>query len=572
MPAPSAQRARQSAGPPPRLVARVAGPMRRHWPPPAAAADVAEPRREHERSRGSGRSGREPRGRGVRRRWPVGEPLPPCTGWHHRPDMSGPTILVVDDEPPIIDLVRGYLEREGYAVHAAARRAVGRRGGPRPGAGRRHPRRDAPGLRRRRGVPAHPRVLRRVRPHAHGAERGDRPRRGPVRRRRRLPDEAVQPARARRARQGAPPPTAGAPDDGRRRAADGGTAVPAGLAVDVPRRTATVDGRRVALTTTEFEILAALARDPGVVVSRQALLDAVWGVDFVGDDHLVDVHVANLRRKLGDDADAPRFVETVRGVGYRLVEPRDPPPAIPPDAAPPREPRRRRRGARDGARRREPRGAGLLRRGDGPRPGRPAGVPDGRRHPRRVPRGDPDGARRRRPRGGRRRARRVDRRSPTRIAGPVSRLAAAARRIAGGHYAERVPASGVGEIGDLATAFNVMTASLEETERRTAPARRRRGARAADPAHDARRLPRGPGGRRHRAVAADVAPAPRPDGAADPAGRRPAGAVAGRGRPADPGAGGRGRTDGRRRRRPASSRRRRPRATSRSTRRSRWSR
>ena len=53
-----------------------------------------------------------------------------------------------------------------------------------------------------------------------------------------------------------------------------------------------------------------------------------------------------------------------------------------------------------------------------------------------------------------------------RIAGPVSRLASAARRIAGGHYAERVPASGVGEIGDLATAFNVMTASLEETERR----------------------------------------------------------------------------------------------------------
>jgi DNA-binding response OmpR family regulator len=82
-----------------------------------------------------------------------------------------------------------------------------------------------------------------------------------------------------------------------------------------------VDGERVALTTTEFEILVVLARDPGVVVSRQALLDAVWGIDFVGDDHLVDVHVANLRRKLGDDAEAPRFIETVRGVGYRLVEP-----------------------------------------------------------------------------------------------------------------------------------------------------------------------------------------------------------------------------------------------------------
>ena len=96
---------------------------------------------------------------------------------------------------------------------------------------------------------------------------------------------------------------------------------PGGLAIDVPRRSATVDGRRIALTTTEFQILAVLSRDPGVVVSRQALLDAVWGVDFVGDDHLVDVHVANLRRKLGDDVDAPRFVETVRGAGYRLAEP-----------------------------------------------------------------------------------------------------------------------------------------------------------------------------------------------------------------------------------------------------------
>ena len=80
-----------------------------------------------------------------------------------------------------------------------------------------------------------------------------------------------------------------------------------------------VDGVSVELTSTEFGILAALARDPGVVLSRAALLDLVWGQEFVADDHLVDVHVANLRRKLGDDTSAPRFIETVRAVGYRLI-------------------------------------------------------------------------------------------------------------------------------------------------------------------------------------------------------------------------------------------------------------
>jgi len=91
-----------------------------------------------------------------------------------------------------------------------------------------------------------------------------------------------------------------------------------GLDVDVSRRIARVDGLPVDLTRTEFEILAALVRDPGAVVDRAALLASVWGPGY-NDDHLVDVHVANLRRKLGDNPEHPRFVETVRGVGYRLA-------------------------------------------------------------------------------------------------------------------------------------------------------------------------------------------------------------------------------------------------------------
>jgi DNA-binding response OmpR family regulator len=95
---------------------------------------------------------------------------------------------------------------------------------------------------------------------------------------------------------------------------------PAGLEIDEPRHRVRVDGAEVELTATEFGILTALARDPGLVLSRAVLLDRVWGPEFAADDHLVDVHVANLRRKLDDDPLAPRFIETVRAVGYRLID------------------------------------------------------------------------------------------------------------------------------------------------------------------------------------------------------------------------------------------------------------
>ncbi|MBF8290734.1 MAG: DNA-binding response regulator [Chloroflexi bacterium] len=95
-------------------------------------------------------------------------------------------------------------------------------------------------------------------------------------------------------------------------------AMPAGLEFDGARREVRVDRNSIALTRTEFDILAALAASPGVVVGRLALLASIWG-DGYDDDHLIDVHVANLRRKLGDDPERPRFIETIRGVGYRLA-------------------------------------------------------------------------------------------------------------------------------------------------------------------------------------------------------------------------------------------------------------
>jgi DNA-binding response OmpR family regulator len=95
----------------------------------------------------------------------------------------------------------------------------------------------------------------------------------------------------------------------------------ADLVVDPARREVTVGGAPVDLTTLEFAVLEALGRDPGIVLTRQQLLDAAWGVDYIGDAHVLEVHVGNLRRKLRDDPASPRFIETVRGVGYRLRAP-----------------------------------------------------------------------------------------------------------------------------------------------------------------------------------------------------------------------------------------------------------
>jgi DNA-binding response OmpR family regulator len=91
-----------------------------------------------------------------------------------------------------------------------------------------------------------------------------------------------------------------------------------GLVVDPDARTVVVDDAPVELTRTEFDILAALAARPKSAFTRRQLIEAVWGGEWYGDEHVVDVHVGHLRRKLGDDANEPRFVRTVRGVGYGM--------------------------------------------------------------------------------------------------------------------------------------------------------------------------------------------------------------------------------------------------------------
>ncbi len=90
------------------------------------------------------------------------------------------------------------------------------------------------------------------------------------------------------------------------------------LVLDPEARTLDVDGRRVDLTRTEFDLLATMMARPRMAFTRRQLVDAVWGERWGGDEHLVDVHVGHLRRKLGDGAESPQFVRTVRGIGYGM--------------------------------------------------------------------------------------------------------------------------------------------------------------------------------------------------------------------------------------------------------------
>ena len=92
------------------------------------------------------------------------------------------------------------------------------------------------------------------------------------------------------------------------------------LSIDPARRRVTKDGEEITLTPLEFEILLTLARTPGVVLSRDALMDRVWGYRDYAGGRVVDSHVARIRRKLGDEAAEPKYIRTVHGVGYAFRE------------------------------------------------------------------------------------------------------------------------------------------------------------------------------------------------------------------------------------------------------------
>lgn len=85
-------------------------------------------------------------------------------------------------------------------------------------------------------------------------------------------------------------------------------------------RQAYLEGKPLPLSQLEFDLLLTLAQHPGMVFTRERLLEKVWGPDFPGIDRVVDVHIAGLRKKLMDDPENPRFIETVRGLGYRFRE------------------------------------------------------------------------------------------------------------------------------------------------------------------------------------------------------------------------------------------------------------
>ncbi len=226
---------------------------------------------------------------------------------------TGPAVraLVVDDEPSLVTVVAGYLAREGYTVDTAAdgeaALATARRTPP-----------DVvvldlmlPGI---DGIE----VCRRLRSFSDAyvimltarAEEVDKliglsvgadaDLTQPI-----TPRELVARVKVMLRR----PRTAAVPVEVRRFGA---------LAIDPQAREVQLDGVPVELTRTEFDLLDALSQRPRLAFTRAALIERVWGGGWVGDEHVVDIHLGHVRRKLGDDPNNPRYIQTVRGVGYRM--------------------------------------------------------------------------------------------------------------------------------------------------------------------------------------------------------------------------------------------------------------
>ena len=97
------------------------------------------------------------------------------------------------------------------------------------------------------------------------------------------------------------------------------TLVAQSLRIDVGARRAWLGERELELTRKEFDLLVRLAREPDRVVTRESLMSDVWDMNWFGSTKTLDVHIAWLRRKLGDDPAAPRYIHTVRGIGFRLA-------------------------------------------------------------------------------------------------------------------------------------------------------------------------------------------------------------------------------------------------------------
>jgi two-component system response regulator RegX3 len=93
------------------------------------------------------------------------------------------------------------------------------------------------------------------------------------------------------------------------------------LRLDPERRSVELDGGAVELSRKEFELLERLMRDAGAVVTREQLIEDVWDMNWFGSTKTLDVHVSSLRKKLGDNPERPRFLHTVRGVGFRFSAP-----------------------------------------------------------------------------------------------------------------------------------------------------------------------------------------------------------------------------------------------------------